>query len=113
MLTHGDPLPTNLIKRTNDNYALIDWDEAKFGCWVWDLARLLYYVKEDNLYDSFLSCYQPINCSEKEIKLIITLEHIRQLMRQFFIIGATMTDIEVAREACKKIEAELFCILER
>ncbi len=54
-IVHGDPLPTNFIKQQK-GFAFIDWDEAHFNWFGYDIARLSYY-EGDAIIQPWLEAY--------------------------------------------------------
>jgi thiamine kinase-like enzyme len=112
VLIHGDPLLSNLLQTNKNQFLLIDWDEAKMGCWVWDLARLLYYHEpKPAILDLFIEHYCPEDEKRDDILNVIRLETIKQLIRQFYILGMQHQEIDALRPLSKQIENKINTII--
>lgn len=83
-LCHGDMSPHNIIY--GDRKYLIDWDESRSHYWPSELARYLFFTKEDKeevkeIFIKNMDGFIP----KEEINLIINLEHTYQYLRRFVI----------------------------
>jgi thiamine kinase-like enzyme len=86
-LLHGDPLPSNLLLSNDKTTMFIDWDETRGGWWGYDIARITYYSTIPDLLKNLISGYADKTLTNELIELGISLEHIRQDLRQLFILG--------------------------
>lgn len=98
-LCHGDLSPHNIIY--GDRNYLIDWDEARSHYLPSELARYLFFTKEDKeeiktIFVKNVDNSIPI----EEFDLIIRLEHIYQHLRRFVIYSINSE----YRKAAQKIE---------
>lgn len=84
VLLHGDMLPGNLLYTANGPM-LIDWDESRAGWWLYDVARMLYYLPFEEGLAFCLDHYDIGTLSQEEIRLGIRLEHVRQSLREMCI----------------------------
>jgi hypothetical protein len=99
VLLHGDALPGNVIVHRRRHF-LIDWDEAQAGWWPYEAARLAYYVERPHLLERFWHHYPHDQLQLPDFLKIVTLEQVRQRLRQLFQLGflATTPDVR-ARKA--------------
>lgn len=112
VLIHGDMLPSNLLY-AESGPMLIDWDEARAGWWVYEIARTLYYCPYPGLLDYFLDRYDHGPVTRDEIGIGIRLEHVRQQLRYLCIHTFNTTGKTQARAAVVPIEARVTQLLEQ
>ncbi|MCP3943402.1 MAG: phosphotransferase [Desulfobacteraceae bacterium] len=101
VLVHGDSIPTNSIYNMEQK-SLIDWDESRAIWWVYDIARLSFYIDPNKTIPMFLSYYNS-DASTNDIYSAIKLEHSRQLLRQIFLIGFRPISKNEASNQCNKL----------
>jgi len=110
-LCHGDMSPNNLIYSNNKTF-LIDWDEARSHYWPSELARYLFFTKEDKeeIKRIFIDCMSS-DVPKDEIELIIKLEHIYQYIRRF-VIYSINSDVTKAKLNIEKTKLSIEKLLE-
>jgi hypothetical protein len=110
-LVHGDMLPANLIY-TGEGGAVIDWDEARANCWVYDLARVAFYMDNREIVEQGIDHYRDKEVARADVDTVIRLEHVRQMLRYLFLsaIGASTQD--EARERVRQSEGPVLAKLQ-
>ncbi len=110
-LCHGDMSPHNIIYCKDKTY-LIDWDEARSHFWPSELARYLFFTKEDKeeIKNIFIECMEG-NQLKSEIELIIRLEHIYQYLRKI-VIYSINSDYMIAKDNIEKAKSSIEKLLE-
>lgn len=111
-LVHGDTLPQNLLY-TKDGLAVIDWDEARACWWIYDLARIAFYVDSKDVIRRFIEGYDDKMLSIEEIDIGIRLEHVRQLLRYLFISCFNNSDMDDMKKRVKDFESQINLRLSR
>ncbi|MFK8021475.1 MAG: phosphotransferase enzyme family protein [Pseudomonadales bacterium] len=99
-MIHADLVPENLLV-DGDNVQLIDFDDAGFGWYMFELATALYFIQDDPNYsvarEALLSSYQAERPLSEEALNTLPLF---MLARSFTYLGwvHTREDTETAKE---------------
>jgi thiamine kinase-like enzyme len=74
-LVHADATSENTIL-TEEGPVLVDWDNARASCCVYDLAWLTFWSDEQKLYNNFLEVHGNLGLTSPQIKLLEEMFHL-------------------------------------
>ncbi len=105
-LCHGDMSAGNLLL-TEDGPAILDWDESRSHVWPAELARTLFFYDDQRIADAFLQHYEPSSGESDDAESIITLEHVRQLLRYLCMNSFNQTERGRVRDKNRMVEQRI------
>ncbi len=103
---HGDMSAANLLL-TGQGSAVLDWDESRSHVWPSELARTLFFYDNQRIAEVFVEHYKSVDGFLDEAEVIMTLEHVRQLLRYLCMNSFNQTDRQMVRDKNRFVEQRI------